>query len=197
MISCFSVKRVFYQAKTHMVRILLLVLLIASVSRGLCDDEVTVSPKHTFEIVQKGDFDQKNGYDWRETLHFFHGQKKDIVLEYGISWSALFYISPDDQWILRIQKSGSGDNISYLYKVEPNRIVWRMEEDVGDLGFQFLAQQHVDLPSGLYHTGIEFISWDLKAGLLHFTIHGSGEQSGTGIERPLTYNLLDHRIASP
>jgi hypothetical protein len=72
-----------------------------------------------------------------------------------------------------------------------------MEKQIDELGFKFLAHQHVDLPSGLYHTGIEFTSWDLKAGQLHFTIHGSGDKSGSGIERSLTYSLLDHRISSP
>ncbi|MCE0522831.1 MAG: hypothetical protein LV480_07960 [Methylacidiphilales bacterium] len=175
-----------------------LLFFVAGISQGFCDDEITVSPKHTFEIVQKyREQDQMYGHVWTETLHFFKDNAKDIVLEYGISWPALYYVSPDDQWILRIQKSGSGDNISYLYRVESNQSVWRMEEQVGELGFAFLAHQPGGLPSGLYHTGIEFTSWDLQSGLLHFTIHGSGDHSGDGIERSLTFNLVDHHISAP
>jgi hypothetical protein len=174
-----------------MSRVVMLMFLLAGISRGFCDDEVTVSPKHTFEIVQK------YGDGWTETLHFFKGPEKVFILEHSIPWPASYYISPDDQWILRIQKSGSGDNISYLYRVESNQSVWRMEEQVDELGFKFLAHQPDGLPGGLYHTGIDFVSWDLKAGLLYFTIHGSGDKSGTGIHRSLTYSLLDHRIVSP
>ena len=50
--------------------------------------------------------------------------------------------------------------------------LWRMEEQIGALGFAYVARES-KLPRDLYHTGIEFISWDLRAGLLHFTIRGS------------------------
>jgi hypothetical protein len=61
-------------------------------------------------------------------------------LEEGIPWPASFYISPDDQWILRIQKSGSGDNISYLYHFDAKCRLWGMEEQLGQPGFDYVAR---------------------------------------------------------
>jgi hypothetical protein len=73
-----------------------------------------------------------------------------------------------------------------------------MAEQLDQLGFSFLERAHGVVTRDLYHTGIEFTSWDLKAGLLRFTIHGSSEkQSGKGVERPLAYKLHDHTIVSP
>jgi hypothetical protein len=169
---------------------LTILFFIAGFSRSFCDDEITVSPKRSFEIIQT----YKN--DWTETVYFFKDRKK-TVLEHGIFWPALFYISPDDRWILRIQKSGSGDNVSYLYKIEPDHHVRPREEQIGELGFSFLSHQPGGLSGDLYHTGIEFTSWDLKDGLLYFTIHASGETSGTGLKRSLTYNLVDGHIGLP
>ncbi|MEI9998769.1 MAG: hypothetical protein WDO13_06150 [Verrucomicrobiota bacterium] len=49
-----------------------------------------------------------------------------MILEGEISWPGLYYIAPDDHWILRIQKTGSGDNTAYLYFLEKNGSLWRM-----------------------------------------------------------------------
>lgn len=174
-----------------MTRLITLLAFLVSASSGLGDDEITVSPKKTFKIIQH------YSENWTEIVHFTKGQSADVTLEYGISWPAQFYISPDEQWILRIQKSGSGDNISYLYRIAPNQSVWRMEQQIGQLGFDFI-QRDTDLSKlGLYHTGIEFISWDIKACELHFEIHGSFEEGNKGLKRKLIYNLRDHTISAP
>jgi hypothetical protein len=176
-----------------MTRFLLALLLLGGVASVLGDDDYVFSPHRTFKIVQhRGDEGVK------QTIQFLKGPSRTITLEYAISWPALYYISPDERWILRIQKSGSGDNISWLYQVEPaTQRVWRMEEQLGALGFDYL-EKDPSLPHSLYHTGIAFIAWDLKAGQLHFSIHGSeADQSGHGFDRPLTYSLREHAIGSP
>lgn len=167
-----------------------LLFLLICVSRGICDDQVTYSPRKTFKIVQH------YHDDWTETLQFTKGGHRPIILEHGNTWPALFYISPDEQWILRVQKAGSGVNTSFLYHVEQNYRVWCMEERINDLAFAFLGLNPDALPEDLYHTGIDFTSWDLKTGSLHFTIQASSD-SGKGIDRPLTYKLHEHTIVSP
>jgi len=157
------------------------------------DDHVTVSPKGTFKIVQH--YDDKNGFS--ETLHFNSGPDPDVILEGEISWAGDYYIAPDDRWILRIQKTGSGDNTSYIYFIEKNGSLWRMEQPLGDMGFDFLRHQLGGLPSGLYHAGIEFISWDMKNHLLHFSIHASSDPGTGGVEKTLTYQLLQNKIVEP
>jgi len=175
-----------------MTRLLLLLALFASAASTQAKDEVTTSPRGTFRIVQ-------HYYDgsWKQVLRFADGHTRTITLEEGISWPALYYVSPDEQWVLRVQKSGSGDNISFLYHLDRHKQLWRKEEQVGEIGFAYLATQP-GLPRNLYHTGIEFESWDLKAGQLHFTISGSdADRSGNGIHRSLTYKLQDGSICVP
>jgi hypothetical protein len=157
------------------------------------DDSITLSPKGTFEIVQH--YDDKEG--WSQKLHFVGGDKPNIVLEGEIPWPGVYYIAPDDRWILRIQKTGSGDNTSYIYFLEKNGSVWRMEQPLGDMGFDFLRHQPKGLPSGMYHAGIAFLSWDMPNHLLHFSISASSDPGTGGVNATLTYQLLENKIVAP
>src|ERR1700753_3071237 len=93
------------------------------------DHHVTNSPKGMFKILQK--YDEKNGFS--EVLHFNDGSQPDVILEGAIPWAGEYYIAPDDRWILRIQKTGSGDNTSYIYFFEKSGSLWRMEQPLGDM----------------------------------------------------------------
>ena len=171
---------------------LLLLLCSAALTSRAEDEFTTASPRQSFRVVQI-----LGEQGWTQTLHFVT-PARSITLESAMPWPALYYVSPDEHWMLRVQKSGSGDNISFLYRLEPGiQRVWRMEEQVGALGFAYLA--HLPgLPRNLYHTGIEFGAWDLQRGLLRFTISGSdAEQSGGGFHRPLVYHLREHTVTAP
>ncbi len=159
-------------------------------SEAKVKDEVTTSPRGTFEIVQHYEG------DWTQSVRFIHASARTVILEQGISWPARYYISPDARWILRVQKSGSGDNISFLYHLDDHGQLSRKEERIGELGFAYLARQS-GVPHDLYHTGIEFESWDLKAGLMRFIIIGSdSNHSGNVVRRSLAYNLRAGTIAA-
>ncbi len=84
----------------------LTIFLFVCTFKTLADDMKLASPRGTFTIVQH--------YEgiWTSKLHFSKPGSADITLTDGYPWSASFYVSPDDQWILQVQKSGSGDNIS-------------------------------------------------------------------------------------
>jgi hypothetical protein len=155
-------------------------------------DKPLASPRGTFSITQH------RKENWTTTLHFTKGGHPDITFTDDYPWPALFYVSPDDQWILQIQKSGSGDNISFLYRLDPNGRLWRMEQRFGELAFTFLERSLGVSIGNLYHTGIDFGAWELKAGLLRFTIHGSDvNESGKGIDRALIYDLNKHSFRVP
>src|SRR5436190_9914129 len=84
--------------------------------------EAPVTSAHGgFTITQR--FDQ----NWHTTVHFKNPDLPSIILADDYPWPGLFYISPDDHWLLHIQKSASGDNISFLYRVEASGRLWRME----------------------------------------------------------------------
>ena len=133
----------------------------------------------------------------RQTLRFTKQPSQVVTIEECIPWAAEYYVSPDEHWVLRIQKSGSGDNISFLYQLDAQGRLWRMEEQIGQLGFAYLASRP-GVPQHMYHTGIEFNSWDLRTGQLHFTIDGTdNEKSGNGVSLPLTYDLRHEVIMPP
>ena len=174
-----------------MTRLLLLLALLVFVASAQAEAEVTTSPRGTFKIVQHYDG------DWKQVLRFADVDTRAITLEEGIPWPALYYVSPDEQWILRVQKSGSGDNISFLCHLDEHKQLWRREEQVGERGFAYLATQP-GLPCNLYHTGVEFESWDLQTGQFRFAISASdADQSGNGIHRSLAYKLQDGSISAP
>jgi hypothetical protein len=157
------------------------------------DDQITISPKGGFKIIQH--YDDKNG--WSEKLRFSNRDQPDVTLEGEISWPGNYYIAPDGRWILRIQKTGSGDNTSYLYFLESNGSVWRMEQPLITMGFDYLGRQPKGLPTGMYHTGIGFISWDMSNHLLHFSIRASSDPGTPGVQTTLTYQLLLNRVVAP
>jgi len=155
-------------------------------------DESLRSPKGTFTITQHQDG------NWTTKLHFAKGAHPNVALTDDYPWPALFYVSPDERWILQIQKSGSGENISFLYRLEPNGRLWRMEQRFGELALAFLERARGIPLADLYHTGIEFEAWNPKRGLLQFTIRGSSvKRSGEGITMQMVYNLNEHRFRIP
>jgi hypothetical protein len=158
-------------------------------------DEITVSPKATFKVIQHSEPDA-NSAMWTASIQFSGKKKSNIKISDGMSWPALFYVSPDDQWILQIQKTGSGDNTAFLFRIEPNGRIWRMEETLYDLAFTYITQHSRAGRTALYHTGLEFTSWDLKAGLLRFSFSGSFDGGG-GLDRKLVYDLKKHLITEP
>jgi hypothetical protein len=97
--------------------------------------------------------------------------------------------------MLQVQKSGSGDNISFLFRVDSEGRFWRMEPGLMELAWAFIERTQSLHRSDLYHTAIDFRSWDLRSGLLHFTFHGTYTKRDAGIDIPLTYNLDKHVIA--
>jgi hypothetical protein len=63
-----------------------------------------------------------------------------------------------------------------------------------ELAWAFIEHAHSLQRSDLYHTGIEFRSWDLRPHLLYFTFHGTYDKRDGGLEVPLTYDLQKHVI---
>lgn len=173
---------------------LLLLCLLGMALPLRAGDETLASPRGTFTIAQHFD-----GEVWTSKLHFGKGGRADIMLTNEYPWPADFEVSPDDKWILRIQKSGSGDNVSFLYQMDAAGRLWRMQESFHQAAFAFLASSLKVTEKELYHTGIEFDSWDMRRGLLRFTIRGSlvalvGKGEGGGISQSLAYDMANHRF---
>ncbi len=144
------------------------------------------SPNNDFTISKK--LDNENG--WTSKLTFSDTKLSYLDLEpSGIPWAAIYSISPDSKWILRIQKTGSGDNIGILYHVEQNHRVSMI------IGFNDSLWSTSDshsrlLKRQLYHTAISSNQWQTSR-LLKVTLVGSNsEKSGDGVENIIEYDLM-------
>lgn len=176
-------------------RLLTATLLICTLARVVAaedepwaSEKPLVSPLRSFTIVQQreGNWSTTSGGNWSTTIHFQKAPAIQLTETYP--WPASFYVSPDDHWMLQVQKSGSGDNISFLFRVDSNGRFWRMEPGLMKLAWTFIERSESLHQSDLYHTGIAFRSWDLRTQLLHFTFYGTYMQQ-SGVDVPLTYDL--------
>jgi hypothetical protein len=170
----------------------LAVLLALACAASAAEDEVTEAPRHTYKIIQH------YGGNWDAVLRFSDASRVDAPLAGDpdrYPWPAIYEISPDDQWIFRDQKTGSGTGIGLLYHVEQTGRAWRMEQRLDDLAFAYLAAHDHLSRSDYYHVGVEFIAWDLSANELHFRVSGSAQKQGKPhLDRRLTYHLASHEI---
>ena len=167
-------------------------LLVFASAASAAQDEVTEAPRHTYRIVQH------YAGNWQATLRFSDASRADTPLAVDpdrYPWPAIYEISPDDQWIFRDQKTGSGIGIAFLYHVEQTGRVWRMEQRLDDLAFAYLgAHDHISR-ADYYHVGAEFIGWDLPGQSLRFRVSGTAEQQGKPhLDRPLVYHLASHTV---
>lgn len=126
-----------------------------------------VSPKKSFAITQTRD---EEGVLSKLT---FKDSKKSFILQPSpIDWRGFYTISPDEKWILRIQKTGSGDNNAWLYEVKNGAIL--PEQDLGVVAWNFHEKVSPFKHVPLYHTGFEFVEWDSE-GTLVLAMHGTSD----------------------
>ena len=104
-----------------------------------------------FEVTKEyqGDRDQGDE-EFLEIVRFRDKGFPEVRLS-GLAWPRFYSISPNEQWLLRTQKSGSGKSIDMLYRVEENGRVSEV------LGFDELLWEVSDTTSRLkkkelYHT---------------------------------------------
>ena len=166
---------------------------VAAAEERLPGDAPVTSPRGTFSISQRHD------ETWHTTIQFKNPRLPSVTLaDDDYSWAAQFYISPDDQWVLQIQKTASGSNSGFLFRVEPSGRVWRMEHPLDASAFRFLEEAQGLSTAHLYHARIEFIDWDMAAGALRFSIHASSSQDPeAGVAEQMVYDLKKHAFRIP
>ncbi|WP_395751864.1 hypothetical protein [Prosthecobacter sp.] len=172
----------------------LLTTLMMSVLHAQSEEEIAVkAASGRFEVAQsyEGDRDRGEG-EFVETLRFSNSKLSAVRLA-GASWPGVYSISPDEHWLLRVQKTGSGDNVAMLYQIKKNGRVLEV------LGFDNLLWSVSDKTSRLkqkelYHTRITDWEWSGNSGSLVFTLKGSNTaKSGDGIECRIIYDLKTGR----
>jgi hypothetical protein len=177
---------------------------IAASDRGP-GEYINKSPSGRYSIIQRY-IEPKNPPDnqdfgaWEAVLHFSDKSKPDATLSADPDrylWPADYLISPDEQWILRLQKTGSGENCALLYHVDLNGQVWRLEQHLDDLAFAVAtARSHLSR-SDYYHIGVGLISWDVRAGLLHLEIDARpNDRENPSINLKIVYDLHKHKMVA-
>lgn len=168
-------------------------------------EDIEKAPSGKYAIVQryiepKDPEDNQDSGAWEATLHFSDKSKPDATLAAEPDrhfWPADYRISPDEQWILRLQKTGSGENSALLYRVDSNGQVWRLEQRLDDLAFAVAtAQTHLNR-TDYYHIEIGLTSWDIASGRIHLRIRAVAEDNANpSIDQKVVYDLHKHRMAA-
>lgn len=166
---------------------------------------VEKSPSGRYNIVQrytepKDAQDNQDLGAWEAVLHFADRSKPDATLATDSDrylWPADYLISPDEQWILRLQKTGSGENSALLYHVNANGQVWRLEQRLDELAFAVATVGSHLSRSDYYHISVALVSWDIAAGLVHLKIFATPEdRANSPIDRKVVYDLRKHRMVA-
>jgi hypothetical protein len=142
----------------------------------------TAAPSGRFEVVQE--------YQSEHTPTIrFRDQSLPAVRLPAFPWPGIFSISPDERWILRTQKTGSGESFAILYRVEESG---RVPEVVGFDDILWNASDKVARlkRKALYHTGIEDSAWTDDGRSLEIILRGSdSSKNGAKVRTRVVYEL--------
>jgi hypothetical protein len=181
-----------------------LILLACGVCRGeeqaqergkLPGETPLTSPGKSFSIVRAHDEPTEDDpYRIAEKVVFAKAGLGEVPLE-AIDWRGFYFISPDDRWILRTQKTGSGQSEAWLYRVEENGRVSQVQ------GFDARAWLASDAVSRLkfkelYHTGVHEVTWSKDSKTLILKIGGTNVAAAEGIETQVTYDIATNTFTA-
>ncbi len=128
-------------------------------------EEYIISPNRVFTITQTRGEEGVTG-----VLTFKSSQRRFILHPSPISWRGFYSISPDARWVLRIQKTGSGDNNAWLYEVRDGTV--SAGQDLGSKAWEFHHRVAPVKCASLYHTGFELLGWE-SDGCFLLSLHGT------------------------
>ncbi len=139
------------------------------------------------------------GESWRAEVRFSNSQLPPVqLLWYGdesFPYQPVFSTSPDGRWFLLIQKTGSGDNVAWLYSVDDTGRVFSLQTSLDSMVWRFSDKVSTIPHSQLYHTGISDPKWTNRQ-TLAFTLSGSdSKKSGRGVTLDLEYDLTRNLIS--
>jgi hypothetical protein len=134
---------------------------------------------------------------WAAVLQFADKSKAQVTLAdqpEWYPWPADYRISPDEQWIIRDQKTGSGENALFLYHLMPDGQVWRLTTPIDDVVFATLFPPLHRTRKDYYHLEVVLTSWDLAAGCVHLKAYATPEDKKDQLidGRKIRYDLDKH-----
>jgi hypothetical protein len=143
-----------------------------------------------FVVTQSYAEDAEAGGGWAEVLAFKKPLVDPIRLT-GYPWPGGYSIAPDESWMLRIQKVGSGENIAILYRIEPNGRVSEIVDFNRSLQAAALGRGGHNAVDA-FHAGVEGPRWseDSKTLTLVFTCGLEGKPAA--VREEVAYHLPLH-----
>jgi hypothetical protein len=101
----------------------------------LKDEHTSKSPDGATAVEQYLKTDKDDNYFWQ-----FWAHRSDSMTLLGPEqedYAADFRFTQDSRWLLRIQKTGSGESTLFLYKLGPTGFVAATSKPFGDLAWDF------------------------------------------------------------
>jgi hypothetical protein len=103
------------------------------------DEYTSKSPDGATTIEQYVRTDKGDDWIWQ-----FWARRSDSMVLLGPQqddYAADFHFTPDSRWLLRMQKTGSGESSLYLYKLGPKGFVAATSKPIGDLAWAYFYRQ--------------------------------------------------------
>jgi hypothetical protein len=145
-----------------------------------------------FKITQEFHEDPGEQGEFLETVRFADTLLSPVRLS-GMSWPGHYDISPDENWLLRTQKTGAGASMAMLYRIEANG---RVSEVMGfdDLLWKVFDTTSPHKKKDLYHNHVSKAAWTDDSTTVKFVLKGTEASApGDDIVCHLTYDLNTNR----
>ena len=169
----------------HFLRI---ALLLTAVSLAACANLSPLKTAARVDILPSG--------GCRAVVHFANPHKTAVTLTLNneaATWWPLFYVSPDEKWILCIQKTGSGSNSARLHHVREG-LATKLNEPLDVAAWRYSDAHSLHPSTDLYHKQISEAEWAAD-GTIRFTLRGSCvSMPGEGVTLRLAYDPIKQTI---
>src|SRR5262249_31174884 len=97
------------------------------------------SPDGTTTVEQYAKIDADGDYTWQFWAR--HQDKLTLLKPEQAHYAAGFRFTSDSQWLVRIQKTGSGESTLYLYRLGPQGFVPATKKPLGDLAWAYFKSR--------------------------------------------------------
>lgn len=147
-----------------------------------------------FEVTQEFHESEEVQAEFTETVRFLKPAFPSVRLS-GTSWPGFYDISPDEKWLLRRQKTGSGASSAMLYRIEDNG---RVSEVLGFNDSLWKASDAVSKfrQEELYHVRIGEATWSEDSRSIAIFLFGTNQPTVEGeLEVRVVYDLKSHKVS--
>ena len=120
-------------------------------------DYTATSPDGTTTIEQYSKTDADGDYTWQFWAR--HQDKLTMLAPEQPDYPAGFRFTNDSQWVVRMQKTGSGEQSLYLYKLAPQGFVTATPKPLDDLAWAYFSSLPVSrkVPKPDFHMPADLV----------------------------------------